>query len=144
MFIDKSSLAQHTISQLSCSFNSHPPRRVQSDIFMTRRRDEIGQGCQAPTTKPIIPGNSIAATVSLGKSWLRVCRKTSPLASFHSHELISGSKSRIDADQVRKQPDFGIVGLSARHWLFSSGHTSVQKAVHAASITGYSCAEGCA
>jgi hypothetical protein len=55
---------------------------------------------------------------------------------FHCHELISGSKGGIDADQVRKTPDFGIVGLSARHWLLSFGHTSGQQAVHAASITG--------
>ena len=57
---------------------------------------------------------------------------------FHGHELISGSNRRIDADQVRQQPDFGIVGLSTRHWLCSLGHTFGQLAIHAASRAGLS------
>jgi hypothetical protein len=74
-------------------------------------------------------------------------QKNQPTGQFStslSLFLAPKAESTRRADQARKQTDFGIVGLAARHWLFSFGHTSGQQAVHAASITGYSCGEGCA
>ena len=75
----------------------------------------------------------IANQVRLG-----VCRKMSSWEVFHSDELISGSRRRFGADQIRQQPDFGSFGLSTRHWLCSLDHTFGQLAIHAASMAGLS------
>jgi hypothetical protein len=69
-------------------------------------------------------------------------QKNRPTGQFS--KVDAGSKKRIGARQVSKQPAFGILGLSAQYWLSFLGHTSGQPAIHAASITGYSCGEGCA
>ncbi|WP_231597822.1 hypothetical protein [Synechococcus sp. CBW1002] len=84
-------------------------RQVPSETFQTLWRDNLTgfyEFAEKPTHEPV----------------------------FHRHQWISGSKRRIGGYQSRKQPDFGIVGLSARHWLRPIGHTSGQRAVHAASI----------